>query len=68
METTEIILQRLDVLEKDIKTIKDNHLHHVELRLERIDTTLKIGWKIVVFGAGIPACMSSVLSIIQFFK
>ena len=68
MDATEIILQRLDSLEKEIKNMKDNHLHHVELRLERIDTTLKIGWKIVVFGAGIPAFMSSVLSLIQFFK
>tara|TARA_R100000808_G_scaffold5639_1_gene16987 strand:- start:3353 stop:3559 length:207 start_codon:yes stop_codon:yes gene_type:complete len=68
METTEIILQRLDSLEREIKNMKDNHLHHVELRLERIDTTLKIGWKLVVFGAGMPALISSVLSIIQFFK
>ena len=68
MDATEIIIQRLDNLEKQISDMKDNHLHHVQMRLERIDTTLKIGWKIVLFGAGLPAFISSVLSIIQFVK
>jgi len=68
MDATEIIIQRLDNLEKQISDMKDNHLHHVQMRLERIDTTLKIGWKIVLFGAGLPAFISSVLSIIQFMK
>jgi hypothetical protein len=68
MDATEIIIQRLDNLEKQVLEMKDNHLHHVQMRLERIDTTLKIGWKIVLFGAGLPAFISSVLSIIQFMK
>ena len=68
METIELLIQRLDNLEKQVLEMKDNHLHHIQMRLERIDTTLKIGWKIVLFGAGLPAFISSVLSIIQFMK
>ena len=68
MDTTEIIINRLDKIEADISLMKDNHLRHVELELERINTTLKIGWKILVFGAGLPAFISTGLSIFQFFK
>ena len=68
METTEIILNRLDKIEADVTIMRDNHLRHVELELQRINTTLKIGWKILVFGAGLPAFVSTILSVIQFFK
>ncbi len=68
MDATELIIHRLDNLERQISDMKDNHLHHVELELKRIDTTLKIGWKIVLFGAGLPAFISSILSIVQFMK
>tara|TARA_Y100000401_G_C8324579_1_gene227396 strand:- start:1589 stop:1795 length:207 start_codon:yes stop_codon:yes gene_type:complete len=68
METTEIILNRLDKIEADVTLMRDNHLRHVELELQRINTTLKIGWKILVFGAGLPAFVSTILSVIQFFK
>ncbi len=68
METTEIILNRLDKIESDVTLMRDNHLRHVELELQRINTTLKIGWKILVFGAGLPAFVSTILSVIQFFK
>ena len=64
MEATELLIQRIQSLENEVRDMKDNHLHDLEIRLERIDTTLKIGWKIVLFGAGLPAFISSVLSVI----
>ena len=68
MDTTEIIMNRLDTIESDIKELKDNHLHDIEIRLERIDMTLKLGWKLVVFGAGLPAFISTILTLVQFIK
>ena len=68
MEATELLIQRIQSLENEVRDMKDNHLHDLEIRLERIDTTLKIGWKIVLFGAGLPAFISSVLSVIQFIN
>ena len=47
MEATELLIQRIQSLENEVRDMKDNHLHDLEIRLERIDTTLKIGWKIV---------------------
>ena len=68
MEATELLIQRIQSLENEVRDMKNNHLHDLEIRLERIDTTLKIGWKIVLFGAGLPAFISSVLSVIQFIS
>lgn len=68
MEATELLIQRIQSLENEVRDMKNNHLHDLEIRLERIDTTLKIGWKIVLFGAGLPAFISSVLSVIQFIN
>ena len=68
MEATELLIQRIQSLENEVRDMKNNHLHELEIRLERIDTTLKIGWKIVLFGAGLPAFISSVLSVIQFIN
>ena len=58
----------LDRLEDDIKVLRDNHLHHLELRVERMETSLRIGWKAIVFGAGVPALVSAILSIINLMK
>ena len=66
METIELLIQRIQSLENEVRDMKNNHLHDLEIRLERIDTTLKIGWKIVLFGAGLPAFISTILSVIQF--
>ena len=68
MDTIEIIMNRLDVIESDLKELKNNHFHDVEIRLERIDMTLKLGWKIMVFGAGLPAFISTVLTLVQLLK
>ena len=68
MEATELLIQRIQSLENEVRDMKNNHLHDLEIRLERSDTTLKIGWKIVLFGAGLPAFISSVLSVIQFIN
>jgi len=68
MDTTEIIMNRLDTIESDIKELKDNHLHDVEIRLERIDMTLKLGWKLVILGAGLPAFISTILTLVQLIK
>ena len=59
---------KLDKLGDDIGNLRDNHIHHLDLRVERMETTLKIGWKAVVFGAGVPAIISSVLSVINLVK
>ena len=57
-----------DRLEDDVKVLRDNHLHHLELRVERMETSLRIGWKAIAFGAGIPALISATLSIINLMK
>jgi hypothetical protein len=55
-------------LEDDVKVLRDNHIHHLELRVERMETSLRIGWKAIVFGAGVPAIVSAILSIINLMK
>ena len=65
-------LQQISVainrLEDDVKTMRDNHLHHLELRVERMETSLRVGWKAIAFGAGVPAIISDILSIINLMK
>ena len=58
----------LNRLEDDVKTLRDNHIHHLEIRVERMETSLRIGWKAVVFGAGLPAVASAILSVINLMK
>ena len=58
----------LDRLEDDVKVLRDNHLHHLELRVERMETSLRIGWKALAFGAGVPAIISAILSVINLMK
>ena len=55
-------------LEDDLKTMRDNHLHHLDIRVERMETSLRIGWKAIAFGAGIPAIISAILSIMNLMK
>ena len=62
------ILQSLKEIESELKEIKENHLHHLDLRLTRLETSLSVGWKAVIFGAGIPAIISAILSAIQLLK
>ena len=75
MEIEQLIEQRFTELSSRVEDlslrvadIRENHLHHIELRLKEVETTLKIGWKAVVFGACIPAVISAVLSIVQLIK
>ena len=58
----------LNRLEDDVKTLRDNHIHHLEIRVERMETSLRIGWKAIVFGAGVPAIVSAILSVINLMK
>ena len=58
----------LNRLEDDVKVLRDNHIHHLELRVERMETSLRIGWKAIVFGAGVPALISAILSVINLIK
>ena len=55
-------------LRDEIQILKDNHLHHLDLRLTKLETSLSIGWKAVLFGAGLPAIISAVLSVVQMMK
>ena len=55
-------------LRDEIQNLKDNHLHHLDLRLTKLETSLSIGWKAVLFGAGLPAIISAVLSVVQMMK
>ncbi len=59
---------KISELGDDIRLMKDNHLHHLDLRLTTLETSLSIGWKAVIFGAGIPAILSAVLSLVQMMK
>ena len=62
------ILQELKEIESELREIKENHLHHLDLRLTKLETSLSIGWKAVLFGAGIPAIISAILSALQLLK
>ena len=62
------ILQSLKEIESELREIKENHLHHLDLRLTKLETSLSVGWKAVIFGAGIPAIISAILSAIQILK
>ena len=64
-EQLDKLFDKIEKLDGEIRQMRDNHIHHLDLRVERMETTLKIGWKAVVFGAGVPAIISSVLSIIN---
>jgi uncharacterized protein YicC (UPF0701 family) len=75
MEIEQLIEQRLTELSSRVEDLtlrvtdmRENHLHHIELRLKEVETTLKIGWKAVVFGACVPAVISAALSIVQLIK
>ena len=60
--------QQLHYLNDEIRNLKDNHLHTLDLRLTKLETSISVGWKAVIFGAGIPAVISAVLSAIQLLK
>ena len=62
------ILQSLKEIESELREIKENHLHHLDLRLTKLETSLSVGWKAVIFGAGIPAIISAILSIMNLMK
>jgi len=59
---------QLTNIRTEIDTIKNNHLHDLELRLTKLETSISVGWKAVIFGAGIPAIISAILSAIQVLK
>ena len=62
------ILQSLKEIESELREIKENHLHHLDLRLTKLESSSSVGWKAVIFGAGIPAVISAILSAIQLLK
>ena len=55
----------LEDMRSEIDIMKNNHLHHLELRLTKLETSISVGWKAVIFGAGIPAIISAILSVVQ---
>ena len=59
---------RVDKITETVGEMRDNHLQHIDLRLKEIETTLKISWKIIIFGASVPAFASAILSIFQLMK
>lgn len=68
IETLQEIHQEILHLRDEIQNLKDNHLHHMDIRLTKLETSLSVGWKAVIFGAGIPAIISAILSVIQIVK
>jgi|TARA_Y100000817_G_C16854940_1_gene543591 demethoxyubiquinone hydroxylase (CLK1/Coq7/Cat5 family) len=62
------IEHNLDEMRSEIDIMKNNHLHHLELRLTKLETSISVGWKAVIFGAGIPAIISAILSVVQMMK
>ena len=58
----------LEDMRSEIDIMKNNHLHHLELRLTKLETSISVGWKAVIFGAGIPAIISAILSVVQMMK
>lgn len=74
-ESVNLVYEKLKDLEErisnvaiDIRQMKDNHLHDLDLRLTKMETSLSIGWKAIICGAGIPAVLSAVLSLVQMMK
>lgn len=67
-EKLQEIHQELMHLRDELQNLKDNHLHHMDIRLTKLETSLSVGWKAVIFGAGIPAIISAILSVIQLMK
>ena len=67
-EKLQEIHQELMHLRDELQNLKDNHLHHMDIRLTKLETSLSVGWKAVIFGAGIPAIISAILSVIQLVK
>ena len=59
---------QLHQLNDELRNLKDNHLHTLDLRMTKLETSLSVGWKAVIFGAGIPAVVSAILSAIQLLK
>ena len=59
---------QLTNIRTEIDMIKNNHFHDLELRLTKLETSISVGWKAVIFGAGIPAIISAILSAIQVLK
>ena len=55
IETLQEIHQEILHLRDEIQNLKDNHLHHLDIRLTKLETSLSVGWKAVIFGAGIPS-------------
>ena len=68
IETLQELHQEILHLRAEIQNLKDNHLHHLDNRLTKLETSLSVGWKAVIFGAGIPAILSAILSVIQLMK
>jgi len=58
----------LNKLRDEIQNLKENHIHHLDLRLTKMETSMSVGWKAVLFGAGLPAILSAILSVIQMMK
>ena len=67
-EKLQEIYQELIDIKDEIRVLKDNHLHHLDIRLTKLEPSLSVGWKAVIFGAGIPAIISAILSVIQLLK
>ena len=68
IETLQEIHQEILHLRDEVQNLKDNHLHALDIRLTKMETSLSVGWKAVIFGAGIPAIASAILSVIQLMK
>ena len=67
-EQLKSIFKKIESLENEIRALRENHIHHLDLRVERMETSLSIGWKAILFGAGVPAFISAILSIINLVK
>ena len=59
---------QLTNIRTEIDVLKNNHFHDLDLRLTKLETSISVGWKAVIFGAGIPAIISAILSAIQVLK
>ena len=74
-ESVNLVYEKLKDLEErisnvaiDIRQMKDNHLHDLDLRLTKMETSLSIGWKAIICVAGIPSVLSTILSLVQMMK
>lgn len=55
-------------MEDKLDTLINNHMHDIDIRMTRLETTVAFGHKLMVGLCGLPAVIASVLSVVNLVK